>query len=230
MPSQEICDGTDQDCNGIIDDPFDLQTDVDNCGVCGIACGSPSGGLCCSGLCRNSDVNNCGACDHTCTETSIFFSEIHVDPSGGGLIAIKKEYVELYNATNWDVDLRGFVLSDLDTDTLQINSSSPVIVPAQDYAVLVRTSSALENGGITNFVFVYGGAFQLGNTGDEAVLKAYTQELDRVVWPGTWDVNSASNELSLNHYDPALNDTLTNWCTATTPYGDGDNLGTPGLA
>ena len=34
----EICDGKDNDCNGVVDDGFDLTSDVDNCGSCGNAC------------------------------------------------------------------------------------------------------------------------------------------------------------------------------------------------
>jgi hypothetical protein len=34
----EICDGKDNDCNGVIDDGFDLQSDPNNCGACGTVC------------------------------------------------------------------------------------------------------------------------------------------------------------------------------------------------
>ena len=34
----EVCDGQDNDCNGGKDEPFDLTTDVLNCGACGNAC------------------------------------------------------------------------------------------------------------------------------------------------------------------------------------------------
>jgi hypothetical protein len=34
----EACDGVDNDCNGIVDDGFNTQTDVNNCGGCGQAC------------------------------------------------------------------------------------------------------------------------------------------------------------------------------------------------
>ncbi len=34
----EICDGEDNDCNGVIDDDFALGVDPDNCGVCGRVC------------------------------------------------------------------------------------------------------------------------------------------------------------------------------------------------
>jgi hypothetical protein len=37
----EICDGIDNDCNGIVDDGFDLTSDVNNCGGCNRQCAFP---------------------------------------------------------------------------------------------------------------------------------------------------------------------------------------------
>jgi len=37
-PAAEVCDGTDNDCNGVVDDGFDLQNDPANCGGCGVRC------------------------------------------------------------------------------------------------------------------------------------------------------------------------------------------------
>ncbi|HVR04069.1 MAG TPA: MopE-related protein [Polyangia bacterium] len=38
LPSPEICDGLDNDCNGKVDDGFDLLGDSKNCGGCGLVC------------------------------------------------------------------------------------------------------------------------------------------------------------------------------------------------
>ncbi len=38
LPEVERCDGLDNDCNGRVDESFDLQTDRVNCGGCGIVC------------------------------------------------------------------------------------------------------------------------------------------------------------------------------------------------
>jgi hypothetical protein len=43
----EICDGKDNDCNGTVDDGFDLNSDVDNCGACGNACSLPNATAAC---------------------------------------------------------------------------------------------------------------------------------------------------------------------------------------
>jgi hypothetical protein len=37
---QETCDGQDNDCDGVADDDFRLQTSNENCGTCGNVCGA----------------------------------------------------------------------------------------------------------------------------------------------------------------------------------------------
>lgn len=49
----ESCDGADNDCNGTVDDGFDLMTDPLNCGTCGNACSVVNGvGTCVAGACQ----------------------------------------------------------------------------------------------------------------------------------------------------------------------------------
>ncbi|MEO8066644.1 MAG: MopE-related protein [Flavobacteriales bacterium] len=45
----EVCDGLDNDCDGVIDEGIDLSSDSFNCGQCGIVC--PSGNSCVNGVC-----------------------------------------------------------------------------------------------------------------------------------------------------------------------------------
>ncbi len=53
----EICDGVDNDCNGIVDDGFDFMTDLNNCGGCNVPCYYPFAasscdmGMCTQGAC-----------------------------------------------------------------------------------------------------------------------------------------------------------------------------------
>jgi hypothetical protein len=91
----EVCDGLDNDCNGIVDDGclcpdfliscsgvcVDLSTDNNNCGRCGKSCSvigrascldghcvCDDGLLVCTDVCIDpmSDPRNCGACGHSC--------------------------------------------------------------------------------------------------------------------------------------------------------------------
>ncbi len=89
----EVCDGLDNDCNGIVDDGFNLVSDSTNCGQCGLTCNVSNGGVasyvcvarvCGIGQCvpgrgncnqvyvdgcetnTGSDLANCGACGAAC--------------------------------------------------------------------------------------------------------------------------------------------------------------------
>jgi hypothetical protein len=53
----EICNSWDDDCDGQVDEGFDLQNDESNCGSCGKSC--LSGYTCASGVCRGCGDGNC---------------------------------------------------------------------------------------------------------------------------------------------------------------------------
>ncbi len=90
----EICDGLDNNCNGMVDEGFTLATDPNNCGTCNHVCNVANGhiaqyacnasacaiGQCASGYddcdqlyatgCEqdvSTDPNNCGGCNVKCT-------------------------------------------------------------------------------------------------------------------------------------------------------------------
>jgi hypothetical protein len=94
-PTTETCNGLDDDCDGKVDNGFDLQTDVNNCGQCGHQCVVVNGVAgCVNGQCvivqcnagwgdcngdpadgceTNTLTNpaNCGACGNVCSSGMI---------------------------------------------------------------------------------------------------------------------------------------------------------------
>ena len=91
----EACNGADDDCDGMIDEDFDLDTDPENCGGCSAACGAgvANGAAgCVGGTCTPdcnpgfgdcdatystgceadlSDPANCSACGMACADTEV---------------------------------------------------------------------------------------------------------------------------------------------------------------
>ena len=76
-PQLEICDGKDNNCNGKIDEDFNLQTDPRHCGACNQACtyalavGVCNAGKCQIGPCKEGWVDADGkasnGCEYACT-------------------------------------------------------------------------------------------------------------------------------------------------------------------
>jgi hypothetical protein len=59
--AETVCDGLDENCNGLVDEVFDLDNDEHNCGSCGTTCAN--GELCCAGHCVGTNSNDhCGSC------------------------------------------------------------------------------------------------------------------------------------------------------------------------
>jgi hypothetical protein len=62
-PVVESCNDQDDDCDGQIDEGFDISTDAANCGRCGQSCASNE--LCCGGVCLDlsaASESGCPAC------------------------------------------------------------------------------------------------------------------------------------------------------------------------
>ena len=139
------------------------------------------------------------------------------------------EYFEVYNTTASPIDINGWEISDLGSNSHIIASS--LVVPANGYAVLGINSDFATNGGVT-VDYEYGSAFALGNSDDEVILTCSGTIIDQVNYDGgaTFpDPTGASMELANDKLNATDNDDGANWSTATVAYGDGD-LGTPGAA
>ena len=71
---QEVCDNADNDCDGVVDNGFDLQTDGQNCGTCGVICDAYNMDMTCeAGQCELAQCKagwNGADCSYFCNPTN----------------------------------------------------------------------------------------------------------------------------------------------------------------
>ena len=131
------------------------------------------------------------------------------------------EWIEALALT--DLDLDGVAL-DRAGDSLApdvIASDACLHVAAGSYVVFGKTDGA--NGGLPPLAATF--RFALVASGGDARILVGDTVIDAVTWASARD--GAALQLDRDHADALANDDASNWCDATTPYGDGD-LGTPG--
>jgi DNA/RNA endonuclease G (NUC1) len=170
-------------------------------------------------------------------QARLVISELMANP-GGAVQDSVGEYVEVYNAGRFPVNLRGFYLRDNGTaaDTVK----SDVVVAAGGYAVLARSTDTAKNGGVpadyayttrigttsTNLTFSNSGADRFVIRSAAGVL------LDSVSYTGSGTVAKAGIARELQ--DLTADNTLVDgagWADATSVYDvTNNNRGTPGTA
>jgi predicted extracellular nuclease len=160
-------------------------------------------------------------------ESAVVINEIMQNPAAVGDDA--GEWFELYNATGADIDIEGWTIADNDIDSHVISNGGPLVIPAGGYLVLGNNTDQATNGGVP-VAYSYGSSWFLSNSADEVILiDAVGVEIDRVEYDGG-PIFPDPTGASMSLVDPALDNNVgANWCTASTPFGDGD-LGTPGAA
>ena len=102
----EICDGRDNDCDGAIDEDFDLTTDRANCGMCSNACSFPNADARCT-----ASVCVMGACNAG-------FVDLDGDPESGCEYACSPTGAEACNSVDDDCDGMVDEGFDLSTDVM----------------------------------------------------------------------------------------------------------------
>jgi hypothetical protein len=116
------------------------------------------------------------------------------------------------------------------TNPRPIESADCVHLTAGSYAVFAKNADMAMNGGLpagtvlTTFTF----ALVDGTTAEPADVQLVVGStvIDKVTWTSTR--SGRSHALDPDLTDPIANDTEGNFCDGSTPYGPGDNLGTPG--
>ncbi len=203
--------------------------------------------------CDDSELCSQGKCVSILTNTpkaagDLIFSEVMGNPAGTDT---KREYVEIYNTTANDLSLFGLKFeaaeNGVETQSFQILDST-ALVEAGGYVVLVRDVDPLENGGITGGIRFSGTHLKNTNYFDEGDLADPLDDVIRTLrltaidgtilddaFYGNLEEYGAglksgiSNQLKPTNLNTSDNDTGTNWCEASTNYGDG-GTGTPGNA
>ncbi|MGM0575364.1 MAG: lamin tail domain-containing protein [Myxococcota bacterium] len=137
------------------------------------------------------------------------------------------EWVELYNASDADVDVNGCVVSSPIEPDETIDTGGPLILAPGDFVVLGVNDATGDNGGV-DVAWVWS-ALTLGNNSDTFTIACDGTTVDSVTYDPVDFPDTKGEALSLDPaaFDADLNDDGANWCDATTPFGTGQ-LGTPG--
>ncbi|NOX37634.1 MAG: T9SS type A sorting domain-containing protein [Calditrichaeota bacterium] len=164
------------------------------------------------------------------SDLTVMISEIMQNPNA--VADSDGEWFELYNYGSTDVDINGWTIKDLGSDSHTIDNGGALIIPAGGFLVLGNNANSSTNGGV-QVDYQYTGFF-LSNADDEIILIAGdgTTEVDRVEYDGgvNWpDPTGASmvftGTASQNNNDPSL------WSIASEPWpGSAGDAGSPGYA
>lgn len=152
----------------------------------------------------------------------LLITELLADPKAVG--DEQGEWLELYNGDSVAVNLRDWVLADLDNDRHVIETDL-LIQPGQ-YLVLARHGDTTANGGVT-VAYVYQN-LSLANSSDELVLLAPDgAEADRVVWGDGTALTSKAGA----SFQRATLETTAVWDVSQDAWsGSAGDQGTPGNA
>jgi len=83
----------------------------------------------------------------------ILITEIMIDPNG---TEENTEWIELYNSTDADIDIQGWIIGDSSSSGRAHEITESVIIAPNSYALLSPVADSNLNGGITNVAYAYG--------------------------------------------------------------------------
>ncbi|MCA9608106.1 MAG: SUMF1/EgtB/PvdO family nonheme iron enzyme, partial [Myxococcales bacterium] len=129
----EVCNGLDDNCDGNVDEGIDTNTDLDNCGGCGMACAPPGAfGVCTDGVCG---IDEC----------DIGRYDLDGDPSNGCEYRCITSGVDDSVCDRADNDCDGMVDEDFDfqNDAMNCGSCGRTCAFAHSVAMCVTGACAL---------------------------------------------------------------------------------------
>ncbi len=147
-----------------------------------------------------------------------------------------KEWIELFNTTGTDIDLRGVQIRDNESDSHLVQSASPVIVPSKGYLIIGESTDTAINGD-SPVQYSFSNDITLGNSGDEIILLSQGSVIHSVGY-GNF-VAGPEPILSVIEDSPTQGRSFgmaTDYCAGPSPiwtlqsgdYGSNSDLGTPG--
>ncbi len=138
------------------------------------------------------------------------------------------EWVELYNASAIDLDLKGAVLAGEPGEAFTFDEH--VVVPAGGYAVVGASSDVAANGGVAVDAVWQG--FSLKNSSDSIAVVApdgtLVDAVDYDIGNGWPVAPGAATQLDTGVVDATANDAASAWCAATASWTPGGDAGSPG--
>ena len=154
----------------------------------------------------------------------LVITELLIDPNTNDLA---HEWIEIHNPTATDFDLRDMLIESEPIETFTV--TQPLPLPAGAHIVFGPDDDMDTNGGAP-VTLAYGSAIRLANNNfDEFVQVSFAGVVIDRVEPPTTATTGAALSLDPDTYDAVSNDDNSNFCDATEPFGDDNNLGTPGM-
>jgi hypothetical protein len=158
----------------------------------------------------------------------VVFSEMMVNPE---VVADEVgEWIELYNTSDYPVDLAGYSFHDDDVDMWILGT---IIVPPKEYVVLCAELDPASNGGVPCDAWFYrnweGNGIALANREDELVLtRADGAEIDWLHYDANWFSIAVATGVDPEFLEGGANNDGANWCDQTTIMAPMVEPGTPG--
>ena len=157
----------------------------------------------------------------------VVINECMINPAG--VSDTMGEWLELYNWGDMAVDIRGWRIKDLGTNTHLIEYPEPLLIMPKSFFLMGREANSSNNGGyIADYVY---SGFVLANGEDEIILENdQGVEQSRVEYNSSWPIISGR---SLAYIGEGIHSNPTQWFATAEDqnfqYGAGD-YGTPGTA
>ena len=144
------------------------------------------------------------------------------------------EWIEVYNNTGEEIDLKGLIIRDEGDDpNYQGLIQVKTVVGVDGYAWLARGTADTWGYESPPDAF-YGGDPGWNNAaqGDRVILRNSTEIIDQTgKWSGQGNADDGMAwQLTMGPPDPLENDDPNNWCLAAEPFDPNGDMGSPGLA